>query len=135
MTPLPCHGDVLAEMANQVEAGGRGGAAKRGGVIMTETANLQKLTVRQAARAMYVSERMVHLAAKLLRSGRQDLIAKVDAGEMSLQQHKKNWMATPNQTASRPCAGPGTRHQTKKNVVFGIYRGWRVGEGRDELTG
>ena len=50
------------------------------------TANLQPklFTFKQAAMIMNVSERMVYLAAKLMRSGRADLIAAVERGELSM---------------------------------------------------
>jgi hypothetical protein len=49
------------------------------------TADLQsRLTVEQAAQHMNVSERMVYLARKLLRSGRDDLVAAVERGDLSL---------------------------------------------------
>ena len=48
------------------------------------TANLQaKVTVKEAAKSMNVSERSIYLARKLLRSGRQDLIDAVKKGEIS----------------------------------------------------
>lgn len=52
---------------------------------MTDTANLQKgLTVKEAAKLMQVSERQVYYAQKLRRSGRADLIAAVQRGEITL---------------------------------------------------
>jgi len=48
------------------------------------TANLQSLTVKQAARVMNVSERSVYDAGKLIATGRTDLIEKVERGEMRL---------------------------------------------------
>jgi predicted DNA-binding transcriptional regulator YafY len=49
------------------------------------TANLQTgLTTKQAAQLMNVSERSVYLARKLVRSGRADLCAAVERGELSL---------------------------------------------------
>ena len=49
------------------------------------TANLQTgLTVKQAARLMNVSERNVYNARKLRRSGRDDLVARVECGELSI---------------------------------------------------
>lgn len=50
------------------------------------TANLQsgRLSVRQAAELMNVSERSIYTATRILRSGRQDLIEKIERGEMSL---------------------------------------------------
>jgi hypothetical protein len=49
------------------------------------TANLQTgLTVKQAAQLMNVSERSVYLARKLARSGRADLCAAVERGELSM---------------------------------------------------
>ncbi|MDE2397506.1 MAG: hypothetical protein KGM91_18900 [Burkholderiales bacterium] len=48
------------------------------------TANLQGLTVKQAASIMNVSERGVYDARRLIRSARADLIAEVEAGRMSL---------------------------------------------------
>ncbi len=48
------------------------------------TANLQaKVTVKEAAKLMNVSERSVYMAMKVLRSGRQDLIDAIDKGEIS----------------------------------------------------
>lgn len=47
------------------------------------TANSQ-LTVKQAARLMNVSERSVYDARKLMRSGREDLIERVEAGNLGL---------------------------------------------------
>lgn len=48
------------------------------------SANLQKVSVKQAAKMMNVSERMVYEAARLRRSGRVDLIQQVEAGELIL---------------------------------------------------
>jgi hypothetical protein len=42
------------------------------------------LTVKQAAELMNVSERSVYLARKLMRSGRADIIAAVERGELSM---------------------------------------------------
>ncbi len=42
------------------------------------------LTVRQAARALNVPERSVYLARELLRTGREDLAARVQSGEIKL---------------------------------------------------
>lgn len=50
----------------------------------TRTANLHGLTVAQAAKAMNVSERMVFDAIKLRRSGRADLVQRVQAGELTI---------------------------------------------------
>ena len=48
------------------------------------TANSQaKVTVKEAAKLMNVSERSVYMARKVLRSGRQDLIDALDKGEIS----------------------------------------------------
>lgn len=53
---------------------------------MSATANLQstRVTVKQAAAAMNVSERMVYMAMSLMRSGRPDLVRRVEAGEIDL---------------------------------------------------
>ena len=49
------------------------------------TANLQTgMTMKQAAEVMNVSERSVYSARRLLRSGRDDLRAAVERGDMSL---------------------------------------------------
>ena len=48
------------------------------------TANLQaKVTVKEAAKLMNVSERNVYNARRLIRTGRADLIAAVKRGDMS----------------------------------------------------
>jgi hypothetical protein len=52
---------------------------------MSDPANLQSgLTVKQAARALNVSERMVYMARRIVRSGRQDLITACTRGELSV---------------------------------------------------
>ncbi len=49
------------------------------------TANLQTgMTVKQAAKALNVSERCIYNARRLIRTGRTDLIAAVERGDMSL---------------------------------------------------
>ena len=49
------------------------------------TANLQTgMTVKQAAKVMNVSERGIYNARRLIRTGRTDLIAAVDRGDMSV---------------------------------------------------
>ena len=49
------------------------------------TANLQtKTTVKQAAVLMNVSERSIYSARRLFKSGRDDLIAAVERGDMSI---------------------------------------------------
>ncbi len=49
------------------------------------TANLQtEMTVKQAAKVMNVSERGIYNARRLIRTGRTDLIAAVDRGDMSV---------------------------------------------------
>jgi hypothetical protein len=52
----------------------------------TRAANLQtgRLTVRQAAQLMNVSERSVYTARRILRSGGAELIESIESGEMSL---------------------------------------------------
>jgi hypothetical protein len=50
---------------------------------MTRTANLQ-MTVKDAARLMNVSERMVYMARELLATGCEDLCEGVQQGRMSL---------------------------------------------------
>jgi hypothetical protein len=54
-------------------------------VTTNGTANLQTgLTVKQAARALAVSERMVYMCRELLATGRDDLAAAVERGEMTI---------------------------------------------------
>ena len=49
------------------------------------TANLQtKITVPVAAKLMNVSERLIYMAMKVQRSGRQDLIYGIEKGEISV---------------------------------------------------
>ncbi len=49
------------------------------------TANLQtRMTVKQAAKALNVSERGIYDAKRLIRTGRTDLVAAVERGDMSL---------------------------------------------------
>jgi hypothetical protein len=53
----------------------------------TEPANLQtrrQLTVREAAKLYEVSERLIYLTRKLLRSGRDDLVQAVERGEITI---------------------------------------------------
>lgn len=45
---------------------------------------MQRLTVRDAARLMNVSERAVYMVGELQRAGRDDLIREVEAGRMSI---------------------------------------------------
>jgi len=67
------------------------------------TANLQTgLTVKQAARLMNVSERSVYNARKLRRSGRDDLVARVECGELSINAALK--LAYPQQAEPKPDA-------------------------------
>lgn len=47
-------------------------------------ANLHKSSVADAARLMNVSKRSVYEAHRLIRSGREDLCRRVQAGELSL---------------------------------------------------
>lgn len=47
------------------------------------TVNLH-ITVKQAARLINVSERMIYDARRLTRTGRDDLVTQVKAGEMSI---------------------------------------------------
>ena len=49
-----------------------------------KAANSQGLTVEQAAKLMNVSTRSVYDAMRLRRTGREDLIARVEAGELTL---------------------------------------------------
>ncbi len=54
-----------------------------------DTANLQsgnksRLTVKQAAILMNVSERTIYMARELKRTGREDLVTAVEQGKMSL---------------------------------------------------
>jgi hypothetical protein len=44
----------------------------------------QRVTVKQTAEAMGISERMVYMARRLDGSGRKDLVAAVKRGEMKL---------------------------------------------------
>ena len=63
------------------------------------TANLQTgITVKQAAEVMNVSERSVHNARRLIRTGRTDLIAAVERSNMSL--NKALMLAGEKQPAS-----------------------------------
>ena len=49
------------------------------------TATLRpRLTIEQAAKLMNVSERSVYLARELIRTGREDLCAKVEAGQLKI---------------------------------------------------
>jgi hypothetical protein len=50
------------------------------------TANLQapQMTVKQAAKLFKISERLIYMSRRLLLMGRPDLVAKVKAGEMSI---------------------------------------------------
>ncbi len=49
------------------------------------TANLQTgMTVKQAAKALNVSERGIYDARRLIRTGRTDLVAAVKRGDMSV---------------------------------------------------
>lgn len=52
---------------------------------MTRSANLQSLTVKQAARLMNVSERSVYMARTIVRK-RPDLALLIEAGTMSLNE-------------------------------------------------
>jgi hypothetical protein len=48
------------------------------------TAALQaQFTVKQAARLMNISERMVYMARELVATGREDLLEQVEAGKLS----------------------------------------------------
>jgi hypothetical protein len=59
--------------------------------MMDRSANLHlyRMTIRQAAKSMNVSERSVKKAIELLKSGRSDLIAAVEAGSVSLHRALK----------------------------------------------
>jgi hypothetical protein len=64
------------------------------------TANLQKLSVRQAARLMNVSERQVYKAGELFRIGREDLVTEVEAGRLAL--HAALKLAKPEKYRQEP---------------------------------
>ena len=67
------------------------------------TANLQTgLAVMQAARLMNVSERSIYNARKLCRSGRDDLVARVECGELNIIADLK--LAYPQQVKPKPGA-------------------------------
>jgi hypothetical protein len=51
---------------------------------MSESANLQRLTVKQAAQLLNVSERSIYSARRVVRLGRHDLVAKMQAGELTV---------------------------------------------------
>jgi hypothetical protein len=83
------------------------------------TANLQrKNAVREAAKLMNVSERLVYYAGKLRRSGRQDLIEVVERGEMSL--HK----------ALKMLNGKEPRY----NGLAGLLRAWKRATDEEKTT-
>lgn len=42
------------------------------------------MTTKELAAAFNVSERMIYMSRELLRTGRDDLVAKVDAGQMTV---------------------------------------------------
>jgi hypothetical protein len=63
------------------------------------TANLQpRRSIRQLAAAAGVSERSMYTAIGIVRSGRQDIIAAVERGEMSLHKASKIVSCTPDRT-------------------------------------
>ena len=75
-------------------------------------ANLQSgFTVAQAARLMNVSERSVYSARKLLASGRDDLVAEVEAGRMSL--HAALNLARPS------------KYDERKDGLKALRRSWQ----------
>ncbi len=83
------------------------------------TANLQthRLTVRQAAAAMNVSERSVYTAGRLMESGRGDLVKAVEQGRMSLH------------AAMREIDGP-----KPKDGLRGLARAWAAATEEERET-
>jgi hypothetical protein len=77
-----------ADGADQHDAGG----------VMTDTANLQSPRPIKQLAAAGVSERSMYTAISIRRSGRQDVIAAVERGEMSLHKASKIINATPGRT-------------------------------------
>jgi hypothetical protein len=51
---------------------------------MNASANVQTVTVRLAARALNISERLVYMGRELLNTGRDDLVRDVEGGRLSL---------------------------------------------------
>ena len=76
---------------------------------MANTANLQRLTVKQAARVMNVSERSVYMAGELMRTGRHDLVAAVEAGTLKLHAALK---------AARPARQPRSKAVDKLRAAW-----------------
>lgn len=56
---------------------------------MNKSANLHRMTIRQAAQVMNVSERMVKMAIELMKTGRNDLFLAVEGGTMSMHRALK----------------------------------------------
>ena len=78
----------------------------RGGKAMT--ANLQNFTVRQAARLMNVSERMVYMAGELIGSGNTDIIRAAEEGRISFRRAQDRQTRKVQQKAGwGPCLADG----------------------------
>ena len=83
------------------------------------TANLQrKNAVREAAKLMKVSKRLVYYAGKLRRSGRQDLIEAVERGDMTLHKALKMLDAK----------------ETRYDGLAGLMRAWKRATDEEEST-
>ena len=87
----------------------------------------QRLTVREAARIMNVSERQVYLAKELLRTGQDDLADRVMAGELTTLGALK--IAQPEKYAPKPegaAAGtPWSRRGTPSPRIRAPRSSWK----------
>jgi hypothetical protein len=73
-------------------------------IVRRPAANLQpRMTAKDAARLMNVSERMVYMARELMATNRSDLVTKVEAGRMTMLGALK--LAKPQKYGPKPGAG------------------------------
>ena len=92
-----------------------------GGPALEPTANLQsRMTIKQAAKLMNVSERGVYMAIELLGTDRDDLITAVKRGEIKL--HAALVVAKPE------------RYGKAKNGLSALTRAWRSATEGERVT-
>ena len=87
------------------------------------TANLQTLTVKEAARLMNVSERSVFTARKIARL-RPDLVPRIEAGEMSLNAAAQMLTNRPGPTAYEKLVKAWNAASEEDHVHFLVAVGW-----------